>query len=95
MKGKSTRYFYFYNNKISKVNIEMELDEQKDADYICNDYKNIKSSHENETKDMKITCDGRKVSVENLYIDYYKDLKDASREDVIKLAKESYDIKCE
>ena len=81
-------YGYLTDGKISRIDAELTFDKEETAKQMCQMYELVKQMAPEETKDMKITCDGKTMTVENFPDDGEGDEKiiGATKEEFVKMA---------
>ena len=58
-------YGYLKDGKVSRIDVEMTFDKEDTAKQTCQMLELVKSMAPEEAKDMKVSCSGKTITVEN------------------------------
>ena len=85
VKAEATYYGYLKDGKVASVDVEMEFDSAEYAKQMCSMYELVKTMAPEEAADMKIECDGKKLTIEGM-VD--EDFTNMTKEEFAKKAEE-------
>ena len=86
IKAKATYYAYLKDDKVNRVDMEMEIDDENTAKQTCQTMELLKTMSGDEAKDMVVKCSGKTVTIENFPADENDGMIGVSKEEFIKAA---------
>ncbi len=86
VKAKATYYAYLTDNKVSRVDVEMTMEDDTTAKTVCQTMELFKTMYGDQAKDMNVKCSGKTVTIENYPAEDQDDMIGATKEDFIKAA---------
>ncbi len=92
LNAKATYYAYLKDGKVSRVDVDMTLDDADKAKQTCSMFELVKSMGGDETKDLNIKCSGKTISIENYPTDSEEGMTGTKEEFIAAAEKEG--LKC-